>query len=314
MNMGILKRRMGNKTVTENLPTITCFMLSYNKFKYIYEAIDSILMQTYPRIELAIFDDCSENFPRKEIEQYIESHKRENIVNVIIYQNPENQGTVKNFNNVIEKTTGKYLLGAGIDDLLYDPYVFEKVVNFFEETGAGIVTCYKEEISKEGEILRRTPSAVNARRIKRATAHELYKMIATGVAVAGAGTYYARHIFEQVGLFDERYRLQEDGPFFLKATREGHKIYFLEIVAVKYRMGAGISSGKELHPYLKVDINNMLQNEVVPYIKEFNFWERRRVYYQVERFRLPKQLTGAQKLKLILKYFDVVVYRRVMAR
>lgn len=300
--------------MTENLPIITCFMLSYNKFEYIYEAIDSILMQTYPKIELAIFDDCSANFPRKEIEQYIERNKRENIVNVIIYQSPENQGTVKNFNNVIKKTTGKYLLGAGIDDLLYDPYVFEKVVRFFEETGAGIVTCYKEEISKEGENLRRTPSVANARRIKAATAYELYKMIATGVAVAGAGTYYARHIFEQIGLFDEKYRLQEDGPFFLRATREGYKIYFLDIVAVKYRMGEGISSGKDIHPLLKVDINNMLQNEVIPYMKEFTFWEKRRVYYQVERFKLPKQLTGLQKLKFILKYFDVVVYRRVMAR
>ena len=271
-------------------------------------------MQTYPRIELAIFDDCSENFPREKIEQYIECNKRENIVNVIIYQSPENQGTVKNFNNVIKNTTGKYLLGAGIDDILHDPNVFEKVVNYFEETGAGIVTCYKEEISPTGEALRQTPSHANAKRIKLATAHELYKMIAMGVAVAGAGTYYARQIFEEVGLFDERYRLQEDGPFFLKATREGHKIHFLEIVAVKYRMGSGISSGKDLHPYLKIDINNMLQNEILPYMKDFNFWERRRVLYQVERFKLPKNLSRLQKLKFILKYFDVVWYRRVMAR
>lgn len=298
----------------ETMPIITCFMLSYNKFQYIFEAIDSILMQTYPRIELAIFDDCSENFPREEIERYIERNKRENIVNVIIYQSPENQGTVKNFNNVIKSTTGKYLLGAGIDDILHDPYVFEKVVNYFEETGAGIVTCYKEEVSSTGEILRRTPSTANARRIKEATAHELYKMIAMGVAVAGAGTYYARHIFEEVGLFDERYRLQEDGPFFLKATREGHKIHFLEIVAVKYRMGAGISSGTELHPYLRLDINNMLQNEILPYIEEFNFGERRRVRYQIERIKLPKKLSMLQKIKLVLMYFDVVLYRRVMAR
>jgi len=298
----------------ENLPIITCFMLSYNKFEYIYEAIDSILMQTYPKIELAVFDDCSENFPKDELEQYIERNKGENIVNVIIYQSPVNEGTVKNFNNMINNTTGKYLLGAGIDDLLHDSHVFERVVNYFEETGAGIVTCYKEEIAATGEILRQTPSYANAKRIKEATAHELYKMIAMGVAVAGAGTYYARHIFEEVGLFDERYRLQEDGPFFLRATREGYKIHFLEIVAVKYRMGAGISSGKDLHPYLKIDINNMLQNEILPYMTEFNFWEKRRVRYQIERFKLAKNLTKMQMLKFILKYPDVVLYRRVMAR
>lgn len=133
----------------ENLPIITCFMLSYNKFEYIYEAIDSILMQTYPKIELAIFDDCSENFPKDELEQYIERNKGENIINVIIYQSPINEGTVKNFNNMIKNTTGKYLLGAGCDDTLYDSYVVENVVNYFEKTGAGIVTCYKEDEVKQ---------------------------------------------------------------------------------------------------------------------------------------------------------------------
>ena len=138
-------------------------------------------------------------------------------------------------------------------------------------------------------------------------------MVSMGVAIAGAGTYYSRKIFEESGIYDERYRLQEDGPFYLRILREGYKIHFADIIAVKYRLGNGVSSSKELHPDLKKDINNMLTYEVLPYIDKFNFWEKRRVYYQVERFKDNKMLSLQQKVKYCLKYPDVVLYRKIMA-
>lgn len=295
------------------LPLITCFMLTYNKFQYIYEALESILEQTYPKIELAIFDDCSDSFPHREIEKYINENKKENIKNVIIYKSPENQGTVKNFNTVIQHTNGKYLLGAGIDDILFDNNVFNNVVDFFEKTGAYAITCYKEILDDQDKKHNIVPGKRNAERIKKASAEELYKMVAMGVAVAGAGTYYSRKIFEEIGLFDEKYRLQEDGPFFLRMLRKGYKLEFADIIAVKYRLGNGISSARELHPALKEDINNMLQNEVVPYLDKFDFLEKRRIYYQMERFKLSKQLNKMQKVYFSLKYPDVILYRRIMA-
>lgn len=296
------------------LPLITCFMLTYNKFQYIYDALESILNQTYPRIELAIFDDCSDYFPQREIERYINENKKENIKNVIIYKSPENQGTVKNFNKVIQNTNGKYLLGAGIDDILFDNNVFKNVVDYFEKTDAYAITCYKEILDDPGKKRNVVPAKRNAERIKKASAEDLYKMVAMGIAVAGAGTYYSRKIFEEIGPFDEKYKLQEDGPFFLRMLRNGYKLEFADIIAVKYRLGNGISSAKELHPELKKDINNMLQNEVIPYLDKFNFWEKRRVYYQVERFKLSKQLSKKEKLYFCFKYPDVIIYRKLMAQ
>lgn len=288
-------------------------MLTYNKFQYIYEALEAILKQTYSQIELAIFDDSSESFPQEDIEKYINDNKRENIKNVIIYHSPVNQGTVKNFNNVIKHTNGKYLFGAGIDDILFDNNVFEKVVAFFEDTDAYVVTCYKEVIDAAGRNLKIAPAKRNAERIKRSSAEDLYKMVAMGAAVAGAGTYYSRKIFDEIGLFDEKYKLQEDGPFFLRMLRNGYRIDFADIIAVKYRLGHGISSSRELHPALKKDINNMLQNEVIPYLNKFNFWEKRRIFYQVERFKLTKQLSKWQKMYFCMKYPDVIIYRKFMA-
>lgn len=294
----------------DSMPLITCFMLTYKKFEYIYEALDSILKQSYPRIELAIFDDGSENFPKIAIEEYINRNKRENIENIIIYHSEENQGTVKNFNNVIKHTNGKYLLGAGIDDILYDETVFEKVVDAFERTNASVITCYREVLGRNPKLV---PARRNAKRFQNADSVKKYKIIAMGAAIAGAGTYYSRQIFEQLGLFDEDYKLQEDGPFFLKLLRNGYKMQFADIIAVRYRMGYGISSGAELHPALHEDINKMLQKEINPYLDKFNYWEKRRIFYQVERFKFPKKITIKKKIYLCLKYPDVILYRKLMA-
>ena len=295
-------------------PLITCYMLTYNKFQHMYEALDSVLQQTYPKIELLILDDCSSQFPKEQIEQYIIQNKRDNIVKVSIIQNETNLGTVRNTNNMLKNASGKYLLGAGIDDVLYDKDVFMNVVNYFEETNAKIVTCYKVEITQEGNMINKSPSPRMVKKLKKASAEKMFKMVAMGVAVAGAGTYYARSIFEESGVFDEKYRLQEDGTFFLRVLREGFRIEFLDIIAVKYRQGEGVSSGKELHPDLKIDINNMLQNEIVPYLDKFGRWEKRCINYQIERFKMPKQLLFSQMLKLCLKYPDVIIYRRLMAK
>lgn len=294
-------------------PLITCFIVTYNNFKAVYGALDSILQQTYPRIELAIFDDCSEHFPEKEIKTYICDHKRENIENVIIHRNLKNQGTVKNLNAVIQCTHGKYLLDIGTDDSFFNEQVCKKVVDIFERTGAYAVTCYKEVIDSSGKRIAITPRKRNAERMKHASTEELYKMVAMGIAIAGIGTFYARKVFDEIGGFDETYRLQEDGPFFLKMLRSGYRIQFTDLLAVKYKLGDGVSSSRELNPDLKKDMNTMMQKEVLPYLDKFKFWERRRIYYQLERFKHSKQLGKKEKLYFVLKYPDVVIYRRFMA-
>ena len=54
----------------------SCILLSYNTGEMLYDAIDSILMQDYPFIELIVADDGSENFLSREYRK-IYSRKKE---------------------------------------------------------------------------------------------------------------------------------------------------------------------------------------------------------------------------------------------
>lgn len=294
-------------------PLVTCYILTYNKLEEIYGCIDSILCQKYPNIELAIFDDASEKFPQAEIEAYIEANKSRNIKNVIIHTNSINLGTVKNDNLMVKYTHGQYLIGMGQDDKLHDEYVCENLVKYFSDNPYYLVSSYTQIINEKGVPIHTTPRKYNAKRIKMASAKQQFKLISKGIAIAGAGTFFDRKIFDIIGGFDEEYILQEDGPFFLKATREGYKIGFFDGISLDYKLGQGVSSSINLHPQLQKDIDLLYKKEIDPYIDEFNFFEKRVIEYQKERIKTEKVLSFKMKMKMCVKYPDVVIYRYIFS-
>jgi glycosyltransferase involved in cell wall biosynthesis len=49
---------------------VSVIMASYNHERYLSEAIESVLNQTSPDLELVIVDDCSKDHSREIIEAY----------------------------------------------------------------------------------------------------------------------------------------------------------------------------------------------------------------------------------------------------
>ncbi|SHJ60595.1 glycosyltransferase family 2 protein [Pseudobutyrivibrio xylanivorans] len=290
-------------------PMISCCITSYRHLDGIYKSIDSIIMQDYPQIELAVFDDGTEQFPIDKIIDYINNHKGENIKNVIVHTNESNVGTVRNLNGLLAAVQGEYIIEIGADDELYNSSTCERIVKGFFDSKADILTSYRTK-KKDGRLYGITPSKSNASIFAKANAGEQFKWIAMGAPLAGAGTYYRRAFLKRIGGFDEEYRLQEDGPIFLHATREGTKIHFLEEVTFVYAQGEGVSSGEKNNPILMQDVKKMFEKEIFPYLERFSLIEKRRVKYGYERALLDEEISFEKRLKLFLKYIDVYFYRR----
>lgn len=47
-----------------------------------------------------------------------------------------------------------------------------------------------------------------------------------------------------MGFADERYRMIEDLPLWLKITKAGYKLYFMNIITVDYRVGNSVTASK----------------------------------------------------------------------
>lgn len=94
---------------------VSVIMAVYNGEKYIQEAIESVLNQTYKDIELVVVDDGSNDNTRKIVEKYKDV--------IYIYQENKGQGSARNLG--IEVSKGEYLAFLDSDDL-YAPDKIEK--------------------------------------------------------------------------------------------------------------------------------------------------------------------------------------------
>lgn len=106
-------------------PQISVVMPAYNAEKYVTEAINSILNQTFTDFEFIIINDAS-NDSTKEI---IESFRDQRIK---LINNEQNQGVAKSLNIGISAAKGKYIARMDADDISL-PERFQTQFNFMEQ-------------------------------------------------------------------------------------------------------------------------------------------------------------------------------------
>ena len=245
--------------MTDNsTPLVTVEMLTYNKFQYLEDAINSVFMQDYPNIELIISDDGSKNFDVHYIETIL-SKKSDNIKNVKIIRHEQNVGTVKNLNGCIKSSSGQFFIGLSSDDMFKDNKVISDVVDYFLKTGALVVTSKRALFRNDINDYEVLPTDDD---IKYLFNGRLYQRLVVGNFISGACTFYSKKLFDKFGLFDEDYRLLEDYPQYLRLAREGVPINFYDRITIYYRDG-GISSSK--NNILRKDFALAIKKEILPY-------------------------------------------------
>lgn len=109
---------------------VTIAMPSYNHEKYIEEAINSTIEQSYENIEFIIIDDGSKD-NTKEIIKKLEKKCKERFVNYI-YIEQENKGISYTLNKILNMAKGEYFIIISSDDTQTKNRV-EENLKFFEE-------------------------------------------------------------------------------------------------------------------------------------------------------------------------------------
>lgn len=117
-----------------NQPLVSVIMPVYNCEKYVSEAIESVISQSYDNWELIVVDDGSKDKSISIIESYVEKDKR-----IRLYQNTSGEhgpGAARNFGmNMIK---GKYTYFLDSDDWI-ERDLLQDTVTLAENTGADIV-------------------------------------------------------------------------------------------------------------------------------------------------------------------------------
>ena len=94
------------------MPKVSVLMTAYNSEKYIAEAIESILGQTFSNFEFIIINDGSTDKTANIVEKYAKADKRIKFVN-----NKNNQGLIAVLNQGLDLCRGEYIARMDSDDI-----------------------------------------------------------------------------------------------------------------------------------------------------------------------------------------------------
>jgi len=112
----------------ENNDLVSVVLTSFNQYKLLERAFDSIINQTYEHIEIIIVDDCSTEI---ETINYLEKLQSFNYKNILIHVQEQNVGVTKNKNTGFKLASGKYISYLDGDDYYFSTKI-EKELEFLK--------------------------------------------------------------------------------------------------------------------------------------------------------------------------------------
>ena len=190
--------------MSEN-PMISVVMSVYNGEKYLDEAIESILNQTYKDFEFIIINDGSTDKSLEIIEKYKNQDDR------IILISRENKGLVASLNEGIELAKGKYIARMDADDISL-PKRFEVQVEFMEKNiDIGVCGTWVEVFGEDRkDTLWKMPP----------TDEELKPRLLFSVTFAHPSVMMRKELVDKHGLkYKEQYKHAEDYKFWLDFSK-----------------------------------------------------------------------------------------------
>lgn len=210
-------------------PLVTVIMPNYNGKRFVRQAIESVLNQTYSNWELIIIDDKSTDGSPELIEEYCKRDTR-----VTLIRSPQNNGVSIARNIGICRARGEFIALLDNDDW-WEQDKLERQVEL-AGTGADIIYCSYDLVDEENQKIKRpyiVPEKIN------------FDMMLTSNSI-GCSTVFVRA------------DLMREHPFRAEFYHEDYVLWMellrLQAIAIgdpkvltHYRLVSGSRSGKKIN-------------------------------------------------------------------
>jgi len=184
-------------TITKNKPLVSAIIPVYNCERYLAEAIESVLAQTYRPIEIIVVDDGSMDGTADIAQSYEEVR--------YIYQTNQGRGAAMNVG--IKVARGEIIAFLDADDLWTPNKLSVQMDYLLGHPDVGYVIARMQNFLEPGAQL---PPQITK------------DLSLTDYAALSVGTLVARKtVFDQVGDFDNSYEHAKDVDWFVRAKEAG---------------------------------------------------------------------------------------------
>jgi len=195
----------------------------YNGEKYISQALESVLMQTYSEFEVIIVDDGSTDATKSSVASYNDSR--------IAYFYKENGGLSSARNYGIQLSVGEYIAFLDADDI-WQPEKLQKQVDFLDShPDFGIVGCDFQFMNDEGKLF----GIVRMRKFYPQDGVNLANLLKHSFLLPSS-IMVRKNVIDDVGVFDPGFDGAEDIEFFLRVFKK-YPLGIVDDVLLRYRIG-----------------------------------------------------------------------------
>lgn len=222
-------------------PLVSVCMPCYNAERYVAEALDSVLAQTYPNLEIIVVNDGSKDESAEVLERY-----RSKGVKVI---HQENRGQCAAANRAYAEARGEYMKFFDADDILSPGFIEAQVKRLQGRTDAVASARWGRFYNDDLSTFRLNPEAVW--RDMKPEEWLVESWINARAMMQCALWLIPRALLEKTGLWDDRLSLINDFEFFARVLCGAEKVLFCEEATLYYRSGlqGSLSSEKSRKGY-----------------------------------------------------------------
>ena len=203
-------------------PAVSVIMSVYNGERYLAEAVDSILSQTFHDFEFIVIDDGSKDGSVAMMETYVKRDPR------VVFKTHANKGLTATLNDCLKLAKGDLIARMDPDDIAL-PTRFEKQVAFLE--------AHPEIVNVGSRVILIDPFGTPYQTTDHPLTHaELDRDLLQGKgwAIVHPVAMMRKSTLEQLGGYNEKYRTSQDMELWLRMAEVGQLANIAEPL-LKYR-------------------------------------------------------------------------------
>jgi glycosyltransferase involved in cell wall biosynthesis len=179
-------------------PTVSVVIPYYDQPEFLRDAVESVIAQTYPNVEIIVVDDCSPGVNAIQLLRGLRHPK------LLVFKLENRKGVSVARNAGIIRSSGDYILPLDADDLLDPQYVSETVKALIDSNDAGVCTAIRTFGNADSII---NPELDIAQILSRGTVCNTF--------------LYRREVFDAVDGYREGLAFDQERQFLLDALQKG---------------------------------------------------------------------------------------------
>lgn len=209
---------------------VSIIIPTYNRGKYIFDSVMSVLNQSYSNIEVIVVDDGSTDDTNKILKEIKDNR-------FIYIKLKKNGGACKARNVGIKKAKGEYIAFQDSDDIFLNNKL-EKQLNNLLMNNSDLDFCkIRVNVNNINEI-------PNYEQDKILSQENILENLCHGNFISTQAILAKRHIFSNI-LFDEKLPRLQDYDLVLRIAQKYKISYTKEVLVDLYRHGDNISNSPE---------------------------------------------------------------------